>query len=194
MTPEFNLLTKLKSYKTNYTEEKTFVAETINFLENGKDQFVRTNLEKHIVAGAYLFNEELSMVLLTHHKAFGLWLHLGGHSDNDSNSLNVALRETMEESGITNINTLGGEIFDVDIHTVPSRPEKNEPEHKHIDIKFIFTTQEKNFVVSSESLSLKWVPINEYINFLISGSTSSGKRLAEKLKLYVENNKPKFAK
>lgn len=189
MLKEFNLLTKLKNYKTKYNEERDFVTETTNFLENGNNQFVRTNFDKHIVAGAYLFNADFSKILLTHHKALGLWLHLGGHSDDDSNSLNVALRETMEESGITKINTLNGEIFDVDIHVVPPNSAKNEPEHKHIDIKFIFTTNEEKFVVSNESLELSWVPVNEYINYLTNANTSNWKRLAEKLELYVENKK-----
>ena len=32
-------------------------------------------------------------VLLNHHKTLDKWIHFGGHSDGDSNSLNVAKRE-----------------------------------------------------------------------------------------------------
>ena len=37
-------------------------------------------------------------VLLNHHKILDKWLHFGGHSDGESNSLNVAKREVMEEA------------------------------------------------------------------------------------------------
>lgn len=171
-------------------QEATYVSEIIDFLENGKDQFVRTNFEKHIVAGAYLFNLTLDKVLLTHHKALGIWLPFGGHSDGEANSLNVALREVHEESGITNIDTGKGEIFDVDIHTIPENIKKQEPEHKHIEIRFIFTTPEKDFVVSDESDSVAWIDIDKFKEMLANGNYYSGAdRIIKKLDKLIKDNK-----
>lgn len=82
----FSLLSELKKYKPFNEQEKKYVQETIDFLEHGENQFVRTNFEKHIVAGAYLFNSTLDKILLTHHKALGIWLPFGGHSDGEDNS------------------------------------------------------------------------------------------------------------
>lgn len=189
-TKKFDLIKELKKYKPYNETEKGYVDEIIEFLENGENQFVRTNLEKHIVASAYLLNDSLDKILLTHHKAIGLWLQFGGHSDGESNSLNVALRETMEESGIENINIGNGEIVDVDIHTIPENKKKNEPEHKHLDIRFIFTTPEENFVVSDESDELKWMPIDEFKK-LIKGSAfyKDSDRVVAKIEKYIKSYK-----
>lgn len=187
----FDLLEELKKYKPFNEQEKKYVQETIDFLEHGNDQFVRTNFEKHIVAGAYLFNSTLDKILLTHHKTLGIWLHFGGHSDGEANSLNVALREVREESGIENINIGDGHIADVDIHTIPENKKKNEPAHKHIDIRFIFTTPEENYKISDESDDLAWIPFEKFKKMLIEGKCcpSGPDRTLYKLTEFVENHK-----
>lgn len=189
---EFDLLTELKRYKPFNSQEREYVHETIDFLEKGKDQFVRTNLEKHIVAGAYLLNSTLDKILLTHHKALGLWLPFGGHSDGESNSLNVALREVNEESGIYNIDVGDGQIIDVDIHTIPENKNKHEPQHRHIEIRFIFTTPEENYVISDESDDVAWLSIEQFKEMLSSGNYYSGaNRIIAKLDNYIEKNNQK---
>ena len=80
-------------------------------------------MKGHITAGALVIDKK-GNVLLNHHKILDKWLHFGGHSDNDSNSLNVAKREVMEESGIVDVEDFGGKIFDVDVHTIPENLEK----------------------------------------------------------------------
>ena len=59
-------------------------------------------------------------ILMTHHKKIGKWLQLGGHSDGEEDLLKVSQREAKEESGINNFIILGKEIFDMDIHEIPS--------------------------------------------------------------------------
>ena len=49
------------------------------------------------------------------------------------------------------------QIFDIDIHTIPENLKKNEPEHKHYDVRFLLKAPTEDFVVSEESNSLKWV-------------------------------------
>ncbi len=186
----FELIDELKKYKPFDEKETEYLKTYIDFLENGENQFSRTNLERHIVADAFLFNESLDKILLTHHKALGFWLPFGGHSDGESNSLNVALREVIEESGITNIDTLDGKILDIDIHTIPNNPFKSEPEHKHYDVRFVFTTPEENFVVSDESDTLKWFDYKEFKALLRNSSYYSGtERILPKLDKFIEKQK-----
>ena len=95
--------------------------------------------------------------MLTHHKKLNRWLQLGGHSDGDNNTRNVALREATEESGISDISFMIQSIFDVDIHTIPENTTKNEPEHKHYDVRFLLKAPHESFIISEESNALKWV-------------------------------------
>ena len=187
----FELLTELKKYEPFDDVERKYVDETIEFLENGRNQFLRTNLERHVVAGAFLLNKKLDKILLTHHKALDRWLQFGGHSDGESDSLNVALREVNEESGINNVDIGCGKIFDVDIHTIPANSKKNEPEHKHIEIRFVFTTPEEKFVISDESDELAWFSLKDFYKMILVSCYSGDKRVIEKLSKYVSENKNK---
>lgn len=97
-----------------------------------------------MTGSAWLLNPDGTKVLLTHHKKLNRWLQFGGHSDGESNTWNVALREVTEESGIQNIQFVSSDIFDVDIHTIPENSKKNEPEHKHYDIRFFIKSPNRS--------------------------------------------------
>ena len=125
------LLTALRSYKTDFESEKAFIQEMIDFIEQNPNCFERTNLRGHINGSAWVLSPDEQKVLLTHHKKLNRWLQLGGHSDGDPNTWNVALREATEESGIQGIEFVMKEIFDIDIHTIPENPKKNEPQFFH---------------------------------------------------------------
>lgn len=156
----FNLLEKLKSHKPFDEKEKISTQKTIEFLKSDTNCFSRTNLKAHITAGALVCNTN-GKILLNHHKLANMWMQFGGHSDGNENSFEVALREVQEESGIKNFVNLSDEIFDVNHEVIENRPHKNEPEHIHFDINFLFVTENENFVVSDESKSIKWVFLSE---------------------------------
>ena len=163
MTKRNLLLQALKTYKTEFEEEKKFIQEMIDFIEKNPNCFERSNLKGHVNGSAWVLNPDEDKVLLTHHKVFNRWLQLGGHSDGDPNTWNVALREATEESGISDIQFVMQEIFDIDIHTIGENPKKNEPEHKHYDVRFLLKAPNENFVVSDESNALQWVSANELL-------------------------------
>ena len=90
-----------------------------------------------------------------------MWLFFGGHSEGETNPLNTAKREVREECGITEYDDLGGKIFDVDVHIILDDSIKNEPEHVHYDIKYLFIVNKKDCKISNESINIKWVNIKE---------------------------------
>ena len=55
-------------------------------------------------------------------------------------------------------------IFDVDVHDIPFNAKKNEPPHKHFDVRYLFRVRNaanENFVESEESRSLRWCSYEE---------------------------------
>lgn len=140
---------------------RDFVARQPRCFERLLDE---ENPEGHITGSCWLLDPSLSRALMTHHKKLGKWLQLGGHSDGDPDTLNVAMREAVEESGIQNIECLSPEIFDLDIHRIPARAAKPgrpaheaEPEHEHFDVRFLLRASESDrFQVSDESHALAW--------------------------------------
>ena len=161
MSNRLLLLSALKKYKTEYKSEQPFVQEMIDFIEQNLDCFERSNLSGHITGSAWLLSPDEKKVLLTHHKKLNRWLQVGGHSDGESNTWNVALREATEESGIQGISFVIQNIFDIDIHTIPENTKKNEPEHKHYDVRFLLKAPTEKFNISEESNALKWVSAQE---------------------------------
>lgn len=160
------LLQKLKEYHGIDAHEETMRLRIVDFIEQNKDCFERTLLIGHITASALIVNQQRTHTLLTHHHKLEKWLQLGGHSDGDPNSLNVALREAEEESGLKKITPVSDKIFDVDVHPIPER--KIEPQHFHYDIRFLFEADDNEpLTMSNESKDLAWIPLNrikEYTN------------------------------
>jgi 8-oxo-dGTP pyrophosphatase MutT (NUDIX family) len=153
------LLNKLKEYHGIDAHEETMRLRIIEFVEHNPNCFERSLLTGHITGSAMMVNKQRTHTLLTHHHSLDKWLQLGGHSDGDPDTLNVALREAEEESGVKGIVAVSEKIFDVDVHVIPA---KNEvPEHYHYDIRFLFEADDAQpLTVSSESKDLAWIPLN----------------------------------
>ena len=141
-------------------EEEFHKEEILSLIANHPDCYYRTHFNPgHITGSGLLLSADRTRVLMNHHKILDLWVCFGGHADGDTNILNVALRETMEESGIENIEPVTPAIFDIDVHPIPPNTKKNEPSHKHFDIRYLFRVRDRcseDFVISDESKSLRW--------------------------------------
>lgn len=156
----FDLKKALENYVPKTEEERESLKKTQEFLETQDNCYSRTNLEGHITSGALVIDKDFN-VLLNHHKIFDSWFHFGGHSDGEADSLNVARREVMEESGVVDVDVCGGKIFDIDVHSIPYNEKKKEPEHYHYDIRFLFIAKNKEFKISDESKDIRWLTIEE---------------------------------
>jgi 8-oxo-dGTP pyrophosphatase MutT (NUDIX family) len=157
----FFLYKHVSSFIPQDASEKSSKEKTLKLLEEYQNCFERDNMPGHITGSAVLVDEEMQNVLLTHHKKIGKWLQFGGHSDGEANPFNVALRETIEESGIVDVFFLYpySGIFDIDVHEIPEY--KGMQEHFHYDIRILLVTANKDFIASDESVELKWIEINE---------------------------------
>ncbi len=153
------LLDLLKSYQPIDRREIVFKNEMLSFIETEKNCFERTLSKGHMTASAWLLNQDGSMVLLLHHAKLDRWFQLGGHADGDSDLLQVALKEAMEESGLDYIHPISHEIFDIDIHLIPENPK--ECAHYHYDVRFLLqATGNEEIKSNRESKSLRWIDKN----------------------------------
>jgi 8-oxo-dGTP pyrophosphatase MutT (NUDIX family) len=68
--------------------------------------------------------------------------------------MRVALREAVEETGLSGLQVVPG-IFDLDRHRIPEY--KGVPEHWHYDVRYVVRAgDDEAFVVSGESHALAW--------------------------------------
>ena len=172
----FDLQKSLRDYQKNYPEELAVVADFERFLASTPLAFHRESLQGHFTSSAWILSPEHASTLLTHHRKLNMWIQLGGHCDGDSDVLASAQREAVEESGITEIRPIDSQIFDIDKHFIPARPDA--PEHFHYDIRFLFQAANLNFVVSPESKDLGWKKYDD--PFFKSKESESIKRMHKK--------------
>ena len=152
------LLSKLNRYQPFDAHEYSMCERIVKFVKENPDCFERTLLVGHITGSAFIVNKQRTHTLMTHHQKLDKWLQLGGHSDGDPNTMNVALREAEEESGLKTIAQISEDIFDVDVHKIPAR--KNEPAHYHYDIRFLFEADDaEKLIITNESNDLQWIPL-----------------------------------
>ncbi len=155
------LLEKLSQHSPIDEHEAAMLLDIIDFVNRYPNCFERELEVGHITGSAWIIDSDRSHALLTHHRKLDRWLQLGGHSDGQANTLEVALREGREESGLAELRPLlDGAIFDVDVHLIPAR--KQEPEHYHYDVRFLFEAdRQAALTISDESHDLAWMPLDE---------------------------------
>lgn len=141
-------------------DETVFRSRMIELLESTPDCFQRSCFPAHFTGSVMLVNADGSRTLLHHHRKLDKWLPFGGHCDGDENVLRVAQREALEESGIEGLLLASARPYDLDIHTIPARP--NEPAHEHFDVRWMLIAPEgATFRISEESLELRWFTPDE---------------------------------
>ena len=147
---------ELEAYE-GQADEMKFIPDVLHLLNTKENCFYRDCFDPgHITGSALLINATSDKVLLNHHKIFDKWMNFGGHADGQEDIKAVAWRETIEESGIQDINFFKQGIFDIDIHLVPENSHKKEKAHFHYDIKFLLQANTEEFHLSDESVDLKW--------------------------------------
>lgn len=139
--------------------QRAIATQMLQFVLSTPDCFERSHAAGHITGSAWLINPAGDKALLTLHRKLHKWLQPGGHADGDPDTLRVSLREAEEESGISGIVPVSGDIYDVDIHSIPART--GEPEHLHYDVRYLLRAPHEQFVVSAESVSLAWIRLQE---------------------------------
>ncbi len=105
---------------------------------------------------------------------------MGGHVDGDEWPRDAALREGLEESGLRDLEMVGG-IFDVDVHAIPAG--KGEPDHYHFDIRYVARTRDPRAIAidQNESNDLAWVELERALALMGSPESRRVIRKIEKL-------------
>lgn len=155
---------ELEDYLEMHPEQAVCTRRIMHFVGNTPSCFERSHTAGHITGSAWLISPDGKRALLTLHRKLGKWLQPGGHADGEANLLRVAVREAQEESGIFGIEPVCTEIFDVDIHRIPARPQSQESAHFHYDVRYLLRAPHERFRISEESRALVWVDQAELLS------------------------------
>jgi 8-oxo-dGTP pyrophosphatase MutT (NUDIX family) len=147
-----------------FNEQEAFDKKAIlAFIDRNPDYLLRSNLMAHFTVSTIVVNPAMDKVLFAHHNIYKSWGWLGGHNDGDEDMLNVAMKETEEESGLTKIKPYSKEIFMLDTIYVPNHIKhgKHVSDHLHLNATFLVVADEseKPIVNVEENSGVKWFPI-----------------------------------
>lgn len=116
-------------------------------------------LDGHLTGSALVVDTTGKRTLLLHHAKLDRWLQPGGHADGDGNLAAVALKEASEETGIEGLRVVVPAV-DIDVHGIPARP--GEPEHLHLDVRFVILAPADAAVNhNDESHDARWAAIDD---------------------------------
>jgi 8-oxo-dGTP pyrophosphatase MutT (NUDIX family) len=154
----------LASYLVRHPEEAALLSEPLQLLSRGADFTSRRSFPVHVTVGALLVRG--TEILLVEHRAYGIVLQPGGHLDPADDTLaSAAERELVEETGIDPgaVCCLSQAPVYVEYGRVRARPEKNEPDHFHLDFGYAFTTADGDVgrIQESEVTGAGWYPLAE---------------------------------
>lgn len=126
--------------------------------------FSRAQPGAHFTGSAVVVDPPGERVCLIHHGKLHRWLQPGGHADEaDGGAMEAtALREAREETGLSvSLHPSAPRPLDVDAHRIPAR--KDEPEHRHLDVRFLVVAADPEKLAHdpSESHGARWLPWDE---------------------------------
>lgn len=135
-------------------------------LDDQDDIFCRKNMRGHITTSALVLNMATLCVLLIDHQLLLRRLQPGGHYEGPGSLVDSALRETDEETGVSDIhihpwNDAAECAFDIDTHQIGANPKKEEGDHVHHDYIFLVVVNSDQVLTPqmAEVDDAKWEPV-----------------------------------
>lgn len=123
----------------------------------------RDNLLAHMTCSGFIMNAARDHVLFIHHNIYNAWGWTGGHADGDANFLRVAMREAVEETGVTAITPISEKIVSLEILPVAGHMKRGQyvSSHVHLNVTFALQAPEDAALVvrPDENSAVAWIPV-----------------------------------
>lgn len=162
-----NLREQLENYQPYNEQETADLAVILHLLDTQEDIFTRENKTAHMSASSWLLNRTHDKVLMIYHNIYQSWSWTGGHADGEEDLLAVAIREAMEETGVTDIRPVNAKesIFSVEILTVDGHEKRGAyvPSHLHLNVTYLLEADEEEVlrVKPDENSGVKWFTLED---------------------------------
>ena len=160
MSLHADALAALGSWTAPDAAQESLRARYVAHLEAHPDGLQRGCFPDHLTAGTLVIDESGEKVLLNLHRKARRWFAFGGHCEaGDLTLAGAALREAVEESGITDL------AFDpvpahLDEHAVAFCDPRGEVHH--LDVRYVArASAHVRHAASEESLDVRWFPLDD---------------------------------
>ncbi|MDH4159096.1 MAG: NUDIX domain-containing protein [Actinomycetota bacterium] len=138
-------------------DQQTLRNDFVRHLARHPDGETRTCRPDHLTASLLVVSDDRRQVLLGLHAKVGRWLQFGGHIEPTDRSLpDAALREGVEESGISSLLLAADTPLRLDRHRAPC----GSGARHHLDVQFLATVDRATPATASpESLEVRWFDV-----------------------------------
>lgn len=152
-------LARLEAWSPPDDRQAVLRDEMLGHLRAHEDAMAKSGPPAHFTGSVLVLDEDLSAVLLTHHRKAREWFQFGGHYEpGDASVWHAAMREAREESGLDDL-TVVDEIVQLDRHALVG---DFGTCREHLDIRFAATAPvDAEHAVSAESLDVRWWPVDD---------------------------------
>lgn len=168
MLYEMNLKEKIENFIPYNEQEEVEKRIMLKYIEDFDDVLTRNNEYGHFTSSAFVLNKERSKILMIYHNIYKSWAWVGGHSDGDSDLLNVAIKEAKEETGLKLVKPILDDIYSLEIVTVNGHIKRGKyvGSHVHLNVTYLLEADESEEIriKEDENSGVKWVPIDEVLN------------------------------
>lgn len=160
------MIEEIKNYQPIDEVENADHQSMMELIERyGEDAFLRTSLNGHMTASCLVVNESHDKVLMAYHLIYQSYGWLGGHADGEYDLEEVASRELMEETGVSNFKKIFEGIASIEVLNVGSHMKRGKyvSSHLHFNVTYLFECSDKSStrVKPDENSSVKWIKIED---------------------------------
>ena len=162
-----SLKEKIEKYIPYNEQEENDKKVMIKYISDFDNILTRQNEYGHFTSSAFVINKKRTKILMIYHKIYNSWAWTGGHSDGDSNLLNVAIKEAKEETGIKNVVPILPDIYSLEIITVDGHEKRGKyiSSHVHLNITYLLEADENEeiHIKEDENSVVKWFSVDEIL-------------------------------
>ena len=162
---DFDML--LQHYTPRDAQEETDKAVMLDCLSRYADIYERSNLLFHVTASAWITNEARDRVLMIYHNIYDSWAWTGGHADGERDLLRVALREAMEETGLSRVRAASDRLLSIETLTVNPHVKRGVfvPAHLHLNGTYLLLADENEPLhnKADENSAVQWFAPEEAV-------------------------------
>ncbi|MEG0527817.1 MAG: NUDIX hydrolase [Longicatena sp.] len=160
-----DLIEQLKAYVPYNEQEEADRKIMLEYLHDFQNVYERENHYGHITCSPWIVNKTNTKVLMIYHNIYDSWGWCGGHCDGDTDVMNVALKEGMEETGLKKLIPLQSSIFSIEILPVPPHKKKENfiSSHVHLNVTFLCVADEESVlrIKADENSGVQWVELSQ---------------------------------
>ena len=162
------LIHQIENYVPFNEQESADKATILKLLKNDTDISRRDNLVAHLTASAWVVNPRRNKGLMAYHNLYNSWAWLGGHADGSFDLAAVAEKEAREESGLTDVKLVSGDILSLEVLTVDGHEKKGKyvPSHLHLNVTYLLEA-DPNAPISikeDENSQVGWIDFDDIGN------------------------------